>query len=203
VAGVRAKGDFDEAVPKRRARLEVNVPNFLTGLRLLSVPVFVVFYLQHRPAVALAVFVGAMFTDWLDGIAARALKQFTKLGAAMDPIADKIMGLAALWLLCWSHRLPWWLLVVLVFREVCIFSALGILTRTGRPYVIRPTRFGKYATFFLAATTLFALLQDARQVGTTPAEIALAMVSAQCILVSWAQYLRTFIGLMRKPPQTA
>jgi cardiolipin synthase len=181
----------------------VNVPNSLTGLRLLAVPVFVFFYLQHRPGIALAVFIGAMVTDWLDGIAARALKQFTKLGAAMDPIADKIMGLAALGLLCWSHRLPWWLLGVLLFREICIFSALGILTHTGRPYEIRPTRFGKYATFFLAATTLLALAQDAREVAVSPAEIALAMISAQCILVSWAQYLSTFIELMRKPPQTA
>jgi cardiolipin synthase len=181
----------------------VNVPNFLTGLRLLAVPVFIVYYLQHRPGVALALYVGAMVTDWLDGIAARALKQFTKLGAAMDPIADKIMGLAALGLLCWSHRLPWWLLAVLLFREVCIFSALAILTRTGRAYVIRPTRFGKYSTFFLAATTLVALAQDAREAASSPAEITLAMISAQCILVSWAQYLATFIDLMRKPPQTA
>jgi cardiolipin synthase len=181
----------------------VNVPNFLTLLRLLAVPVFVVLYLQHRPGAALAVYLGAMATDWLDGIAARALKQFTKLGAAMDPIADKIMGLAALGLLCWAHRLPWWLLFVLIFREVCIFSALGILTRTGRAYVIRPTRFGKYSTFFLAATTLVALLQDARDLGLSAVEITLAMISAQCILVSWAQYLKTFIDLMRKPPQTA
>jgi cardiolipin synthase (CMP-forming) len=181
----------------------MNVPNALTGLRLLAVPVFVALYLNHRPGAALLVFIGAMLTDWLDGIAARALKQFTKLGAAMDPIADKIMGLAALGLLCWSHRLPWWLLGVLLFREICIFSALGILTRTGRPYVIRPTRFGKYSTFFLAATTIVALLQDAREVALSPAEIALSVVSAQCILVSWAQYLSTFIELMRSPPESA
>jgi cardiolipin synthase (CMP-forming) len=181
----------------------MNVPNALTGLRLLAVPVFVALYLNHRPGAALLVFIGAMLTDWLDGIAARALKQFTKLGAAMDPIADKVMGLAALGLLCWSHRLPWWLLGVLLFREICIFSALGILTRTGRPYVIRPTRFGKYSTFFLAATTIVALLQDAREVALSPAEMALSVVSAQCVLVSWAQYLSTFIELMRSPPESA
>lgn len=181
----------------------MNVPNFLTGLRFLAVPVFVVLFVRHQVGAALAVFVFAMVTDWLDGIAARALKQFTAIGAALDPVADKLMGAAALGLLCWSGRLPWWLLVILLFREACIFSAIGILTHTGRAYVIRPTRFGKYSTFFLAAMILFALLQDARDVQLGAPEIALAIVCAECILVSWAQYLVIFIDLMRKPPQAA
>jgi cardiolipin synthase len=182
----------------------INVPNSLTALRFLAVPVFVVLFVQGRVGAALAVFLGAMLTDWLDGIAARALKQFTAIGAALDPVADKLLGATALGLLCWSHRLPWWLFGILLFREACIFSAIGILTYTGRQYVVRPTRFGKYSTFFLAATTLVALLQDARgEARHSPVEIALALVCALCIFVSWAQYLAMFIGLMRKPPQTA
>ena len=177
----------------------MNVPNALTALRLIAVPVFALLFVQGRMGAALAVFCGAMVTDVLDGIAARALKQFTRLGAIMDPIADKAMGLAALGLLCWSRRLPVWLLYLLLFRETCIFSAIAILTRTGRGYAIRPTRFGKYATFFLTATIIFALVQGAREVGTSPAEIALALVAAQCIVISWAQYLATFIELMRRP----
>ncbi|HEY2030415.1 MAG TPA: CDP-alcohol phosphatidyltransferase family protein [Myxococcales bacterium] len=178
----------------------MNVPNFLTGLRFAAVPVFAVLFVRGQIGAALAVFVFAMVTDWLDGIAARALKQFTKIGAALDPVADKVMGATALYLLCWSHRLPWWLLGVLLFREVCIFSALGILTRTRRSYVVRPTRFGKYSTAFLAATTFVTLIQDARAVRLSPVEIALALVSAECIVLSWAQYLAMFIDLMRKPP---
>ena len=179
----------------------MNVPNFLTGLRLLAVPVFVALFLSRRLGAALAVFVGAMITDWLDGVAARLLKQFTAIGAILDPIADKLIGLAGMVLLCWSHRLPRWLLWMLIFREVCIFSAIGILDRTGRAYAIRPTRFGKYATAFLAVTTIFALVQAARDVPPGPALIALALVSALCIFVSWAHYLAIFIDLMRRPPQ--
>jgi len=181
----------------------VNVPNTLTALRLLAVPVFIWLYVSGRLGAALAVFVGAMITDWLDGLAARLLKQFTRIGALLDPIADKLIGLTALGLLCWSHRLPYWMLGLLVFREVCIFSAIAILDRTGRSYAIRPTRFGKYSTAFLSATILFALVQAARDVGKTPAEIALALVTAQCIVISWAQYLAVFIDLMRRPPQPA
>ncbi len=178
----------------------MNVPNALTALRLASVPVFVLLFASGRLGAALAVFVAAMVTDVLDGIAARALKQFTRIGAVMDPIADKLMGIAALGLLCWSHRLPVWILYLILFRETCIFAAIAILTRTGRSYAIRPTRFGKYATFFLTAMIIFALVQGARDIGTTPALIALALVAAQCVLLSWAQYLAVFIDLMRHPP---
>jgi cardiolipin synthase len=181
----------------------VNVPNTLTGLRLLAVPVFIWLYASGRLGAALAVFVGAMITDWLDGLAARLLKQFTRIGALLDPVADKALGASALGLLCFTHRLPWWLFGVLMFREICIFSAIAILDRTGRGFQVRPTRFGKYSTAFLAATILFALVQGARGQGVTPAEIALALVAAQCILVSWAQYLAIFIDLMRRPPQAA
>ena len=181
----------------------MNVPNALTGLRFVAVPVFIALYLTGRIGAAFAVFVGAMITDILDGIAARALKQFTQIGAILDPVADKLIGLSALGLLCWSRRLPLWLLWLLVFREVCIFTAIGILDRTGRDYAIRPTRFGKYSTAALTALILLALLQGAREVGTTPALVALALIAAQCIFVSWAQYLGIFIELVRRPPRTA
>ncbi len=181
----------------------MNVPNFLTALRLLAIPVFVVLFLSGRIAASLAVFVGAMITDWLDGIAARALKQFTALGAILDPVADKLISVSALVLLCLSRRLPMWLLWLLVFREVCIFGAIAILTATGHSYEVRPTRFGKYSTAFLAATMIFSLLQGARGVPAGPGLIALALVSAQCILISWGQYLAIFIDLMRRPQKSA
>jgi cardiolipin synthase (CMP-forming) len=176
----------------------VNVPNSLTALRFLALPLFLWLFLSGRLGAALGVFVGAMITDWLDGIAARALKQFTRIGAIMDPIADKLLGLSGLAVLSWTHRLPAWLLWLLVFREVCIFSAIGILTWTGRSYDIRPTRFGKYSTAFLTVTVIFGLVQSARDAPIGPPLIALALVSALCILVSWAQYLAMFIELMQK-----
>src|SRR3954470_8879166 len=104
----------------------MNVPNALTALRIVAVPVFIGLFLTGHSGGALAVFMGAMVTDVLDGIAARALKQFTRIGAIMDPIADKLMGVAALGLLCWSHRLPMWLLWLRVFPGKRILSASQI-----------------------------------------------------------------------------
>jgi cardiolipin synthase len=181
----------------------VNVPNLLTGARLVAVPVFVALFLRGDRKAALAVFVGAMITDALDGILARALKQFTRIGALLDPVADKVLGLAALVLLCWSRALPWWLLGITLFRDVCIFTAIWLLERTGHDYTVRPTRFGKYSTAALTATTVLALVQGATEAAapTRPLLTALALVAAECVLVSWAQYLWMFVRLMRLPPQ--
>ena len=145
----------------------MNVPNALTGARLMAVPVFIAFFLRGERKIALGVFVGAMITDALDGILARALKQFTRIGALLDPVADKV------------------------------------LERTGRSYTVRPTRFGKYATAGLAATTVLALVQGATEAAapTRPLLIALALITAECVVVSWSQYLWLFVHLMRLPPQ--
>ncbi len=181
---------------------QVNVPNALTALRLLAVPVFAWLFLSGHPVAALAVFIGAMITDGLDGMLARMLKQFTRLGAVLDPLADKALGLAALFSLSWAGLLPAWLLVLVLFREVCILTAIWILGRTGRTYQIRPTRLGKYATFLLTVTTILALLYGAHEAvrASRPQLLALVLLTAECVLVSWAQYLAVFVGLMRLPP---
>jgi cardiolipin synthase len=193
---------YVERKPGARA---MNVPNLLTGMRLLAVPVFVAVYLRGYHRAALAVFVGATVTDWFDGVLARMLKQFTRIGAILDPLADKALGLSALAVLAWSDKLPWWLVWITVFREACIFLAIWLLEFFGRPYVVRPTRFGKYATASIAATTVLALVREAvpsiEVLG--PVLIALTLVSAELIAVSWAQYLWMFIRLMRAPREGA
>lgn len=179
----------------------MSIPNLLTALRFVAVPVFAWLYLAGHHGAALAVFIAAGVTDVLDGALARALKQFTRLGAIMDPVADKALALSALALLTWSALLPKWLLGLALFRDVCIFLAIALLGWTGRTFEMRPTRFGKYATFFLLATIVLALTQEAHRAGqvASPALQALVLVDALCLFASWAQYLAILIGLMRKP----
>jgi cardiolipin synthase len=180
----------------------VSIPNVLTGLRLLAAPGFAWLFLSGRHRAALVVFVAAGITDVLDGVLARALKQFTRLGAVLDPLADKLLALLSLAILTWSGLLPMWLLGLALFRDACIFAAIWLLTRTGRTYEVRPTRFGKYSAFFLVATIVLALVQEAQM----PAQAAsaalqtLVLVTALCLFLSWAQYLALLIVLMRKPP---
>ena len=66
----------------------MNVPNFITILRILSIPVFVIFLLYDRFFIALLIFIGAGITDGLDGLIARVFNQKTTVGAYLDPIAD-------------------------------------------------------------------------------------------------------------------
>ena len=181
----------------------MSIPNIITLGRILLVPVIVWAIASSQMEIAFAVFVIAGVSDAVDGFLAKRFNMASELGALLDPLADKALGLAALVLLCWSRALPWWLLGITLFRDVCIFTAIWLLERTGHGYTVRPTRFGKYSTAALAATTVLALVQGATEVAapTRPLIIALAIVAAECVLVSWAQYLWLFVRLMRLPPQ--
>lgn len=180
----------------------MSIPNILTGLRLLSVPLFAALYLGGRHRAALAVFIAAGVTDLLDGALARALRQFTRWGAVMDPLADKLLALVSLAILTYSALLPPWLLGLSLFRDACIFAAIYLLTKTGRTYEVRPTRFGKYSTFLLVATIVLALAQEAEAPAraATPLLQSVVLITALVLLLSWAQYLGLLLVLMRKPP---
>ena len=104
-----------------------NIPNILTVLRLLAAPAIAVFFLLlPRPFAdwaALAVFILASLTDYLDGFLARRWKQVTKLGAMMDPIADKAMVVIALAVMVVFSSLSLWILfpaTLILFREVFV-----------------------------------------------------------------------------------
>ena len=94
-----------------------------------------------------------------------------------------------------------WLVVAALFRDTCITAAVYLLSRSGRSFTVRPTRFGKYATFFLGATVLVALAHAASPdtADARPAIFTLSLIATQCVAVSWAQYLYQWIAMMRRP----
>ena len=103
------------------------IPNILTVLRLLAAPLLAVMFLYftrpHADWIALVLFVGAAITDWFDGYLARAWGQQTRLGAMLDPIADKAMVVIALMVIIgFSSWSPWLVLpaTVILFREVFV-----------------------------------------------------------------------------------
>jgi cardiolipin synthase (CMP-forming) len=145
---------------------------------------------------ALTAFAIAAATDLLDGLAARALDQRTRLGAILDPIADKVLSACALFALAARGRLPLWLPVLDASRDVAQFAGAAWLYAGGRYVPVAPTRIGKYATFGLAATVLLALAVDFGASGPrlAPWIAATGLVAAQCVAVSWIQYFRYFLG---------
>ena len=136
------------------------VPNALSLLRLLGVPLFL--WLALGPKAdgwAVVVLVVSSFTDWLDGKLARLLHQTSKLGQLLDPAADRLYILATVLALSVRHIMPWWLAAVLIGRDVVLAGFLPLLKRLG--YGPLPVHYlGKAATFNLLYALPLLLLGD-------------------------------------------
>lgn len=109
----------------------LTLPNLLSFLRLALVPVFLVLLVEGQDIWALVVLAVSGFTDFLDGFLARRLNQVTRLGQLLDPAADRLYILAALLGLAWRELIPWWLVAVIVSRDVMLLAIGIFLARIG------------------------------------------------------------------------
>lgn len=126
----------------------MTIPNLLSFLRLLLIPVFFALLASGRFGWALLALAVASLTDLLDGMIARRLGQVTKLGQQLDPIADRLTILAALLGFGIAGLVPWWFVILLLARDVLIVSLGWWLGRAG--YGMLPVHYlGKLATFVL------------------------------------------------------
>jgi cardiolipin synthase len=108
------------------------VPNLLSFLRLLGVPVFLWLVLGPKAdGWAIGVLAVAGFTDWLDGKIARAFNQISRLGRVIDPPADKLYVGATILALLLRDVIPWWLVAVIVARELFVASCFPVLRKYG------------------------------------------------------------------------
>jgi cardiolipin synthase len=136
----------------------MGLANWLTVLRILLVPVFVTLLVYRRPGPAVLVFTAAALTDLLDGWWARRHGVQSRLGAFLDPLADKILLTASFVTLTWLKVIPFWFTAVVLSRDA--FLALGTLLihMVGARVYPRPTWAGKMATFFQILTVLAGLI---------------------------------------------
>jgi cardiolipin synthase len=127
----------------------LTVPNALSVLRLLAVPLFLWLLLgPHADLAAIIVLMLSGFTDWLDGVLARKLNQTSRLGALLDPLADRLYILATLIGLVLRHVIPWELAVVVIGRDLLLLLMGPGLRKRG--YTALPVHYvGKAATFAL------------------------------------------------------
>ncbi len=132
--------------------------NLLTELRLLSIPVILAAVVERRFGWAVALFVGAAVTDGFDGWLARRFHQHSRLGAYLDPIADKSLLTVLFLALALAGEIPWALAILVFTRDACILvSALVLFAAT--PFRdFRPTWWGKAETTAELATIAVALL---------------------------------------------
>jgi cardiolipin synthase len=136
----------------------LTVPNLLSALRLAGVPLFLWLLLGPQADVAAIVVLAlASFTDWLDGVLARRLGQYSRLGELLDPAADRLYILAALIGLVLRNIIPWWLASLLIGRDLVLALTLPVLRRHG--YGPPKVHYlGKAATFALLYAFPFLLL---------------------------------------------
>lgn len=170
----------------------LNLPNLLTVLRIIAVPVIVVALLEETPngdALAAGVFALAALTDGLDGYFARSRDAVTTFGKLMDPLADKLLIVAALVSLVSLDRLAAWVAMVIIARELAVTGLRAVAAERG--IVIAASWLGKLKTI-LQVAAVFALI------ATDPAPAwvdVLVYVAVAVTLVSGADY---FFGLRRR-----
>lgn len=124
----------------------MNIPNSLTILRILLIPVFIGFMTYRQYGYALAALLCAGVTDALDGLVARMTNQQTRLGEILDPLADKLLLTSAFLTLAALHLVPSWVVILVVSRDVILMLGTVVAHVTNVSIDIRPTVLGKGTT---------------------------------------------------------
>ncbi|MEO3778950.1 CDP-alcohol phosphatidyltransferase family protein [Micromonospora sp. B11E3] len=139
----------------------LTVPNLISFVRLLGVPLFLYLLLvAHADVAAVVVLAIGGTTDWVDGWIARRLRQVSRLGELLDPLADRLYILATLLAFTTQEVVPWQFTAALLARELLLLGSLGVLRRHG--YGPPPVHYvGKTATFLLLAAFPILLLAHA------------------------------------------
>ena len=145
---------------ERRSSQVWTVPNLLSGLRLLGVPLFLWLVLgPEEDTIALVVLMLSGVTDYLDGYLARRLQQTSKLGEILDPVADRLYILAVVIGLAFREIIPWWVAIILPARDAFLWCLVPFLRTRG--YSALPVHYlGKAATFNLLYAFPLLLLGD-------------------------------------------
>ncbi len=120
-----------------------NIPNSLTTLRIVLIPVFVTALLYRRYDYALIVFIAAAVTDFLDGLVARVKNQQTELGKFLDPIADKFLLVTSFVLFAIYDLVPKWLTITVISRDIIIVTGWLILYLITHRAKVEPSVLGK------------------------------------------------------------
>lgn len=183
----------------------LNIPNTLTLLRIVAIPCFLILLEERRYPEALAVFVAAGLTDGLDGAIARLTHTKTRLGAFLDPAADKALLVSAFIALGFMHEVPRWLVVVVISRDVMIVCGYFLLfMMTGETMEVRPSVWGKLSTALQLLAVSVVLVSLVRPSLVAPAvEHVLFPVSGMVTAIAGLQYMYRGLVWLHRSGQAA
>jgi cardiolipin synthase len=188
-----------------------NLPNLLTWLRIMLIPLFVgIFYFKvswvsepNQNLVATAIFTVAAITDWLDGWLARKLNQMSAFGAFLDPVADKLMVAAALITLVQLGRVDAIIALIIIGREITISALREWMAQIGAGKSVAVSFLGKIKTVSQMVAIPLLLYHD--RIGVFDPQFWgtwLIYIAALLTLISMAYYLKVALPqAWRKPPQ--
>jgi len=173
--------------------MPLNVPNLITWLRILLIPVFVaVFYLSDhtlspylKNLCAATVFLLASITDWLDGYLARKLDQYSAFGAFLDPVADKLMVAAALIVLVRLGRADAIIAFIIIGREITISALREWMAKLGESRSVAVSMLGKIKTTF-QMIAIIMLLYHERLLGINIHLIGSWLLDLAAMLTLWS-----------------
>lgn len=184
--------------------MEINLPNILTVLRILLVPLIVICLQKLLFGHALVLFAIAGITDALDGILARALKQKTILGAYLDPIADKLLLVTSFVALAILNLLPVWLTVIVISRDVFILLGVILFAVSNTQLTVDPTIDSKLTTLTQLLTVLVTLaVQTFAISGIDTVVLYLHITTAAFTAISGFHYIYIGLNTMSKQEATA
>lgn len=179
----------------------ISIPNILTLLRILLVPLFVILLMRHMYEMALLVFTVAGLSDGLDGLIARYLNQRTALGAYLDPAADKLLLVSAYIALGIMDVMPAWVSVIVISRDVIIVLGIAILSLTQKPYEVRPTIVSKCTTTAQIVTVLVTLF-DPTHLRLPSIHVPLLWLTAVLTILSGLHYVYKGMMILQAPNST-
>lgn len=182
------------------------IPNLLSFLRLLGVPLFLWLILgPHADGWALVVLAVSAFTDWADGKLARLLNQYSKLGELLDPAADRLYIVATLVAFVIRGIIPWWVAALLILRDLLLALCIPLLRRHGYP-PLTVHYLGKAATFcLLYAFPLLLLAQGNHLIQRIALPFGIAFIVWGMALYLWSAvlYFQQVFWVLRHTPVIA
>lgn len=174
----------------------LTIPNLFTFLRIGLIPLFLYYMIQHDPRKALVIFFIAASTDFIDGITARVLKQKSKIGALLDPAADKLLMMAAMIALSIPsisspNVVPLWLTFFVIGRDLYIVTGSWVVYKRRKHTTFTPTFVGKMSTVCQMSILILVLFFNATH-SPQPNLLWLYIFTLLLTILSGIQY--TLIG---------
>ncbi len=163
----------------------MNLPNALTMIRILLIPLFLYKVLRGEFAFAAAVYLTATVTDGLDGAIARIWNLQTRLGTFLDPMADKLLITTSYISLAFLNIIPLWLAIAVISRDIIIVTGILAVYFLKNQLIIKPHPVSKVTTFFQFMTVLWALVLSTQMV----------MADLPGVIKSYA-YLTSLTGIL-------